>query len=302
MRGRLVIACSLLFISSFASASGLWQGTDANYVEPRYQPAPGSTPGRVTDGNGPTIFLDCAEEKNVSNPLRNFMYFVPLISPTLVDNKSSEKNSQSAGIISCERKIRKNSFYIYCEFYMKGKGFNKNIFDSTQMIKRNLEDVEDGKPIKNILDYIKFEGTGYGKIEARGDIIDGIAKVQNVKVYFDSRDEKSPVTIGLYSVECIDGEYKYESKHNQIVARIRVLEFERSPDAEIPKMVLKVSSLGADETKNGLWGSIKGTIANWFIPPIEINPLGNDTMLDLGVAILNDQRAFTFPKAENLKE
>ena len=302
MRRSLVITYSILFISSLAMASGLWQGTDANYVEPHYQPAPGSIPGCVTDSNGPTIFLDCADEETVSNSLRNFMYFVPLISPTLVDNKSSEENSQLAGIISCEKKIRKNSFYICCEFYMKGKGFNKNTFDSTQMIKRNLEDVAEGEPVKNILDYIKFEGSGFGKIEARGDIIDGIAKVQDVKVCFDSRDEKSPVTIGLYSVECIDGEYKYESKYNRIVARIRTLEFERNPDMDIPEMSLKVASLGKDEAENGLWGSIKGAIANLFIPPIEINPLGNDTMLDLGLAILNGQRVFTFPKAGNLKE
>lgn len=275
MRARLVIACSILFISSFAAAS---------------------------DSKGPTIFLDCAEGENVSNPLRNFMYFVPLISPTLVDNRSSEKNSQSAGIISCERKIGKDSFFICCEFYMKGSGFNKNIFDSTQMIKRNMKKVNYGRPIKNILDYIKFEGTGYGKIEARGDIVDGIAKVQDVKVSFDSRDDKSPVTIGLYSVECIDGKYRYESKYNQVVARIRVLEFERSPDDDIPKMSLKVASLGKEETQNSFWGHIKGTIANWFIPPIEINPLGNDTMLDLGLALLNGQRVFTFPKAKNLKE
>ncbi len=168
------------------------------------------------------------------------------------------------------------------------------------MIKRNLEEVEKGKPVKNILGYIKFEGTGYGEIEIRGDIINDIMEVQNVKVHFNSRSNKSPVTIGLYSVACVDGEYKYESRFNQIIARVNVLEFERSQS--IPKMGIKIGALMTNENKNGLWGSIKGAIANLFIEPLEVNKLGNDTMLDLGLALLNGERVFTFPKAENLKK
>ena len=302
MSKRFVFICLILFLSSCTFAAGLWQGYDVNTVVVESKPAPAIEifDGGITDGNGPTVFLDCGEEETVSNKLSNFMYFVPLISPTFVDSKSSKENSQLAGIISCEKRVRKQSFYVCCEFYMKGQGSHKNTFDSAQMIKRNLEDVEDGEPVKNILEYIKFEGAGYGKIEINGDIDEGIAKVQNVKVHFNSRDDKSPVTIGLYSVKCIDGGYRYESKFNKIVARINVLEFERCE--EIPRMGLKIASLGTDESKNGLWSSIKGAIANLFIDPIEINPAGNDAMLDLGLALLDEQRTFAFSKAANLKE
>ena len=254
----------------------------------------------IMDGNGPTVFLDCGNEETVSNSLSDFMYFVPLISPTLVDSKTSKDNGQLAGVISCERKMRRDSFYVCCEFYIKGKGSHKNTFDPAGMIQRNLEEVEEGDPIKNILGYIKFEGTGYGKIEIQGDNINNISEVQNVKVHFNSRGYRSPVTIGLYSVSCVDGEYNYESKFNQIVARVNTLEFERS--LGVPKMGIKIASLMTDEEKNGLWSSIKGAIANLFIDPIEIDKPGNDAMLDLGLALLNGQRTFTFSKAKNLKK
>jgi len=43
-------------------------------------------------------------------------------------------------------------------------------------------------------------------------------------------------------------------------------------------------------------------IANFFIKPLEVDRLGNDTMLDFGYALLKQKPEFTFPKAKNIKE
>jgi hypothetical protein len=55
-------------------------------------------------------------------------------------------------------------------------------------------------------------------------------------------------------------------------------------------------------SKPGFWGKLKGAIANLFIKPLEIDKLGNDTMLDFGCALFNEKETFTFPNAKNLKD
>lgn len=252
------------------------------------------------DSNGPMVFLDCSEDGAKRNATPAFMYFVPLISPVLVDRKISLNNQQRSGLISCKRKSGSESFYVSCEFQMQGKGFHKNTFDSSEMIKRNTRDLKKGEPLKNILDYIKFEGEGYGRIDIRGEIVGSTEIVTRVDVYFNNRWQKSPVTIGLYSVNPVDGEYKYENRYNEIIARVNTLTFKKSK--ETPKMGIKIASLRNAEGSDGTWGDIKGAIANLFIKPLEVDKVGNDTMLDLGYALLKKEPTFTFPKAKNLKE
>jgi len=46
----------------------------------------------------------------------------------------------------------------------------------------------------------------------------------------------------------------------------------------------------------------KGTIANLLMSPLKVTKLGNTTMLEFGEALVQKQPAFTFPKAENIKE
>lgn len=253
-----------------------------------------------TDSDGPTVILKYDKEKSLKNHTSDFMYFVPLISPTLVRRETSEDNVQRSGLISCNRKSTSNSFHVSCEFKMQGSGFQKNKFDSDGMITRNTKELKTGKPVKNILDYIKFEGEGYGRIEATGKIRGGKASATEVKVFFNSKGGTSPVTVGLYSIKPENRAYKYDNRYNEIVARVDVLTFTKSSNK--PLMDIKVSSVYAEGDTPGFWGNLKGTMANLIIKPLEIEKLGNNTMLDFGSALFEEKETFTFPEAKNLKE
>ena len=256
--------------------------------------------GESGDCNGPTVLIDCSEEGFRKNPAAAFMYFVPLISSTPVESKISLNNKQQAAFTSYKRKIYAKSFYVSCEFQMQGKGSQKNTFDPMEMINKNKECAKEGQTLTNMLDYIKFDGEGYGRIEVKGRTAGSKETVTEVNVHFrNSIWQKSPVTIGLYSIKPVDGEYKYENRYNKLIARVDTLTFKRSKTK--PKMGITIASLHGDTKSNGIWGNIKGTIANFFIKPLKVSKLGNNTMLDFGYALLKEKRTFTFPKAENLK-
>jgi len=254
-----------------------------------------------TDSNGPTVILKCEKGGALVNSTPDFMYFVPLISPTLVSIEVSKDNKQKSGLISCDRKSDSTSFYVRGEFEMRGSGSYKNIFDPAGMIARNTDGLDQNEPLKNILGYIKFEGEGFGWIEITGKIENGKPVATEVKVHFNDKGGTSPVTVGLYSVKCVNGEYKYENHYNEIVARVDTLTF--GPSVENPRMDISISSLYAETggDANGLWGEIKATVANFFINPLEIDKLGNDTMLDFGCLLFKGAETFTFPIAKNLK-
>jgi hypothetical protein len=253
-----------------------------------------------TDANGPTLILNYSKETFKKNPILAFAYFIPLISPALVDREINVNNEQQEGIISYKRTFTSNSFYVACEFELSGKGFHKNIFDSAGMIARNLDDVKKGEPLTNMLDYIKFEGDGVGLIEVKGTINGSTQIVTEVDICFDARSQKSPVTIGLYSVKPQGGQYKYENRYNELIARVDTLTFRRSGTK--PKMGILIASIHRNTEDESYWGTIKGVIANFFIKPLEVDKLGNDTMLNFGYAILKEKPEFTFPKAKNIKE
>ena len=254
----------------------------------------------VKDGNGPTILLDFAKDSFKKNSVPSFMYFVPLISPVLVERQTSIGNEQQASVISRDKKVDSENFYVSCEFYMYGNGFHKNTFDHAGMIARNTGGLDEGEPLKNILDYIKFEGEGYGRIDIKGTINGSKETVTEVNVHFNARGQRSPVTVGIYSVNPQNGKYNYENRYNQIVARINVLTFKRCQAR--PRMGIKLASVNSDEEADGCWGHIKGMIANLFINPLEVEKIGNDAMLDFGYALLKERPAFIFPKAKNIKE
>jgi hypothetical protein len=254
----------------------------------------------VKDGNGPTILLDFGKDSFKKNSVPSFMYFVPLISPVPVERQTSIGNEQQASVISRDKKVDSENFYVSCEFYMYGSGFHKNTFDHIGMIGRNIGDLKEGEPLKNMLDYIKFEGEGYGRMEVKGTINGSKETVTEVNVHFNARGQRSPVTVGIYSINPQNGRYTYENRYNQIVARINVLTF-KSGQAR-PRMGIKLASVNKDEEADGYWGHIKGMIANLFIKPLEVEKIGNDAMLDFGYALLKERPAFTFPKAKNIKE
>ena len=292
---RIFFLCAILLGSVGAGAE-----LEVNSIPKGIEADKTKSNGESGDSNGPTVLIDCSKEGFRKNPAASFMYFVPLISPTLVESQISLNNRQEAGFTSYKRKLRSKSFYICCEFQMQGKGFQTNSFDPKEMININKESAEEGETLTNMLDYIKFDGEGYGRVEVKGRIAGSKETVTEVNVHFrNSIWQKSPVTIGLYSIKPVDGEYKYENRYNKLIARVDTLTFKRSET--IPKMGITIASLHGDTKSNGIWGNIKGTIANFFIKPLKVSKLGNDTMLDFGYALLKEKRTFTFPKAENLK-
>ena len=191
-------------------------------------------------------------------------------------------------------------------YYDLGEHWNEkgNFRDTTPTLDRGVIALHTDKMKKRgtlttMLDYIKFEGEGFGRIEVQGTISGSTEIVTEVDLQFNARDRKSPVTIGIYDIKPKDGYYKFENRSNQIVARVNELIFKKS---DRPHMELKLASISTQERSDGSFGSLKGAVANSFIKPTKVDKLGNDTMLNLGYALLKQNPTFTFPKAKNLKE
>ena len=251
------------------------------------------------DVNGPTILLGYSREEFKQNPISSFMYFVPLISPTLVERETSADNEQQVDIISYKRKITARSFKVVCEFEIVGQGFHKNAFDSAGMIASHLDELKKGESLTNMLDYIKFQGEGFGRIEVEGKIKGSIQTVTSVDLQFNARGHKSPVTVGLYDIEPKDRKYEYKNKSNPIVARVNTLSFKRTK--KIPRMDIKVASISTKEEPDGFFSGLKGAVVNLFIKPPEVAKVGNEAILDFGYTLLEQKPTFTFPKAKNIK-
>ncbi len=254
----------------------------------------------VKENNGPTMIMNYSKKKFVKNPIASFMYFVPLISPTLVDNISSVNNMQHLRIISHKIKIKSKSFYVTCEFEVLGNGFHMNTFEPVGMIAAHTDGLQKGETIKNILDYIKLDGDAFGIFEVKGTITGSTRTVTEVDMQFNTRGHKSPVTIGLYDIKPKNGEYKYENRSNEVVARVNTLNFKKTE--QTPKMGIEVASIAKKGKSAGFFGWIKGTITNLFIKPPKVDKLGNTAMLEFGEALLQKNSTFTFPKAKNIKE
>ena len=154
------------------------------------------------------------------------------------------------------------------------------------------------KTLKNMLDYIKVEGAGFGAMEITGRITKGKEVVDQIKVHFNKRKSQSPVRIGMYSVKKSDGKFDYDNKFNETIVRVNTLIFKRSKDTA--KMQVIVASIAGSKEKEGFWSNLKGALANIFIPPVEVDSAGNDAMLDFGLALFKRKDTFTFPKAQNL--
>lgn len=249
------------------------------------------------DETGPTIRLDYGADKLKPNPADNWMYFVPIVSPTPIDSKTSKGNTQTAQIISFERKKKGKNFTVLCDFQMKGKGDHKNTFEPVAMID-NYAKIRKTKTLNSMLDYIVLNGTGYGTIEVTGRIEDGAEVVKEVKIHFNRRGQKSPVRIGIYNVKSKKGKFDYADRYSEMVARVNTLTFKKTD--KNPKMYVSVASIVKAKGKEGFLGNLVGAIANFFIPPVEIDIAGNNAMLDFGTALCSKKDSFTFPKAKNL--
>jgi hypothetical protein len=252
-----------------------------------------------SDANGPTVTLSYGASKLAKNPSSSFMYFVPLIAPTRVDMIISPNNQQQAWIISYNKKVTKKTFYVACEFEMRGAGSFNNILDHNEVIANFPEEIKKSAPIKNALDYIKFEGEGIGRYEAWVTINDSNEIVNEVKITFNTGGNVSPISIGLFSVNPENGRYDYSKRYNELVARAATLTFKRGQS--VPRMAVAVASVNDASNPNGAFGGFVGFFANFFIDPVKVSRLGNDTMLDFGYALYKQVPTYTFPKATNIK-
>lgn len=254
-----------------------------------------------TDNEGPTVLLNYSQETPKKNSIRSFLYFIPLVSPVPVGRQIGPDNHQQAGIISYEKKVTSRSFHVICEFEMSGDGFCKFNFDPTGMIAERVTEAKKakGETLANVLDYINFEGEGYGVIRIKGTVANAVETVTEVGFEFNGKGHKSPVTIGLYELKYKDGQYRYENKSDNIVARVNSLTFKKG---ENPRMGITVASISRKSDGDGLIGQIKAAVANLFIKPVRIDPVGNEAMLKFGYALAVQKPAFTFPKADNMKE
>ena len=290
---RLIALCAVTFICIFLFTPCVGISSDPNA---RISDHSGES---VADG-GPTMIMSYSTEKFIKNPIGSFAYFVPLIAPTLVDNISSVNNDQQVAIISHKVTVDSKSFYVACEFEILGKGFHMNTFDSAGMIAANIDQLKKDETMTNMLDYIKFDGDGFGIIEVKGTITGSTKIVTEVDIQFNARGHKSPVTIGLYDIKPKDGKYNYENRSNEVVARVNALSFKKTK--KIPHMGIKVGSIRDKVESEGFFSRLKGAIANLFLEPTEVDKLGNTTMLEFGNALLQKKPTFTFPKAKNIKE
>jgi hypothetical protein len=299
--GRLVASFAVTFICVSLLTSCVGAGSDPNgCVSARSDQYAPDANDAVEDGNGPTIPLGYSEEDLKVSPISSFMYFVPLISPTLVDRETSANNEQQTGIISYKRKVTSRSFHVTCEFMLRGKGFHKNTFDPAGTIAANTGALKKGESLTNALDYIKLEGDGFGRIEVKGTVSGSTRTVTEVSIQFNARGRRSPVTVGLYDIAPRDGQYKYENRSNEIVARVNLLVFRKTEKA--PRMGIKVASIARRNESAGFFEALKGALANLLIVPPEVAGIGNETMLDFGLALLRQEPAFTFPRAKNIRE
>ena len=248
---------------------------------------------------GPTMNL-ATDPASTANNAATLMYFVPLVSPTLVDSVSSPDNQQCARILSFQRELNRKDFRVVCEFDLQGFGSHTSTYEPNALIEFWRPEVKAGKPMSNMLDYIKLEGSGYGSVEVTGRTVKGRREVSTVRVRFNRGGHKSPVAIGLYNIKPIDGRYDYANRSDQLIARVNTLTFRKTEPGTKPTMLVEVASVIGAEEKEGFWGNLKGALANLFIPPVIVDQDGNDAMLQFGAALVDGQQSFTFPKAKNL--
>ncbi len=299
---RLIALCAVTFICIFLLTPCVGISSDSNgSISDHSGASVASGHDAARDGIGPTMIMSYSKEKFVKNPIASFAYFIPLIAPTRVDSISSVNNEQQVGIISHKILVDSKSFHMACEFEILGMGFHMNTFDSAGMIAAYTDESKKGKTMTNMLDYIKFDGDGFGMIEVKGTITGSTRIVTEVNIQFNGRGHKSPVTIGLYDIKPRDGEYSYENRSNKVVARVNTLSFKKTTETA-PRMGIKVASISDLGGSEGFFSGLKGAIANIIIKPPAVTKLGNTTMLEFGYALLQKNTAFTFPKAKNIKE
>ena len=247
---------------------------------------------------GPTLQFDYGEGRPLSNPLGQFMYFVPLIAPENVSIQTNAGNTQCARVISFHCHTNGAAFHGVCEFNFVGAGLQRNVFDHTATIRRRDPELKAGKPLLHQLHSINVQGAGSGSVEIDGTFTNGRPTVTEMRLRFNGRGQTSPVSVVLQDIVLRNGTLSYE---NETVARVNTLTFrQKSP----PRMEITLASVKRADAGEGRWqnfvGDLKGVAANLLLPPLTITADGQQAMLDFGLALALEQPEFTFPFAARL--
>jgi hypothetical protein len=250
---------------------------------------------------GPTLQLDYGHGTPQANPVSQFMYFVPLISPEPVSVFTNAGNTQCARVLSFRCRTNGATFLATCEFEFTGKGSLQNVFDHSRLIERRMNKLKAGESLTRQLGSINVAGAGSGSVEIEGTLTNGLRTVNEVRLRFNGHGHASPVTINLQDICYRNDTVQFE---NETVARVNTLAFRRQ--AGPPKMEVTLASIKRKDAGDGLWqnflGGLKGATANLFLPPLTVEAEGHQAMLDFGLALATEKTNFTFPFATRLKD
>ena len=244
---------------------------------------------------GPTLALRY-DGVEAPNPIADFMYFVPLISPVMVNSSTEPDNTQQATITGFSKTRNEETFRVVCGFAVTGTGSHEYAVVFDDMVRKHRKRLDRERPLVHVLDAIRIDDQCQGEVVATGVVTAQGERVDHVTVQFTDGTSKSPVSIALCDI-AKDGDQVVKDK--QLHARVAALSFCRTEGP--PMMEARLVSLTKKGKAEGLWAHVKANIANLFIPPIRITSQGNQTMLDLGAALNTNAQHFTFPHAQNLK-
>jgi hypothetical protein len=248
--------------------------------------------------SGPTMVLEY-KDGGQGNPVDTFMYFLPLVAPTMIDVYTDPNTTLNTRIISRTSKDSRSKFTTTCTFEVSGDGLYEAFFDAKEMIAFNLENDTSARTLHKLLRSIRVDGPMRGEINVSGTIQDGRRQVEQFQMRFNLAG-KSPVTVHLYDVKSDGKACLFENRFNEQLARIDSLIFVRGGNP--PRMTPEIGAVAGEEQKEGFFSEFKAMLANWFLPPLPIAAIGNDTMMKFGAALDATESTFTFPYAEKLRQ
>ena len=249
---------------------------------------------------GPTLHFDYGQGTLPENPLSHFMYFIPLISPSLVTVYTNTGNTQRARALALHCVTNGADLHVVCEFELTGAGVQRSVFDLSPAIRRHEQALLAGHPLTHQLAAITVAGGGRGNIEIDARLTNGLPTVTELRLRFNAHSHASPVSIRLEDLASHQGVIGPE---NEMVARVNMLTFRRQPGP--PQMEVTLDSLKSGHAGDSVWqnwfGSLKGMAVNLFLPPLTVTPDGHQAMLAFGLSLATAQPAYTFPFATRLQ-
>ena len=249
---------------------------------------------------GPTLHFEDQRGTGPENPLNDFMYFIPLISPEAVVVHTNAGKTQQARILSRHWVTNGAEFRAVCEFALTGAGVQRSVFDHTDKIQRRRQELLAGHPLTHQLTAIQVAGAGRGSVEIAGRLTNGEPTVTEVRLRFNAEGQASPVSILLEDLASHNGVIGPE---HELVARVKALTFRRQPGP--PQMEVTLDSLKSATAGDSLWqhwlGSLKGMAVNLFLPPLTVTAEGHAAMLGFGRALAMGQSTYRFPLATRLQ-